>query len=105
MKFIVALLILAFVSVLPLIVERAPNHCVALERLAMHKLLEPRNPANRLDPATDKRVRAFFRAGHVAEVIIARNYNVKPAVGCPLMYWLGLFDPDSLRDPVLAMQP
>ena len=104
MKVIVALIVLAFISILPLLVERTNSPCVALERLAAHKLLEPRDPKLKLDPQTEKRVRKYFKDGHVAEVIVARNYSMRPAFGCPLMYWQGLFDPDSIKDPVLAMQ-
>lgn len=104
MKFLFFCITLALVASLPLIIERAPNHCIALERLAAHKILDTTDPKLKLDPQTEKRVRGYFRAGHVAEVIVARNYAMKPGIGCPLMYWQGLFDLESLREPVLAMQ-
>jgi len=104
MKFIFVLVLLACVSILPLLIERTNSPCVALERLAAHKLFEPKDPALKLEAQTEKRVRRYFREGHVAEVIVARNYAMKPAIGCPLMYWQGLFNPDSIREPVLSMQ-
>jgi hypothetical protein len=104
MKFLWFLLLLAFIGILPLIIEGTPSHCVALQRLAMHKILDTTDPKLKLDAKTERRVRRAFREGGVAEVIIARNYAMTPGIGCPLMYWQGLFDPDSLRDPVLAMQ-
>lgn len=104
MKTIFVLITLAFISVLPLIVERTPSHCQALERLAMHKILETKNPKLKLDPATEKRVRGYFKQGGVVEVIIRRNYTLSTGWGCPLMYWQGLFDDEALRAPVLAMQ-
>jgi len=104
MKFLWFLMLFAFIAIIPLVIEKTPNHCIALERLAMHKILDTQDPKLKLDPTTERRVRRAFREGQVPVVIVARNYDLKAGVGCPLMYWQGLFDLASLRDPVLAMQ-
>jgi hypothetical protein len=85
----------------PLINESTTSECDAFERAAVRFAASKADDASHL---TDLTVGHFFQGmsqGQLASLWVKDEYpSLPPVVGCTVLYWKGLVQPDSLKKDI-----